>query len=1432
MQRKLMFLVKSCKFKVMKNILNKKIVLILIYLWVSSSLWVLADDGVRSKDFYSPYFIAGTSSVTQLLSPQSEAVNPASGALTQRVTLDLSYIGIIGEDGDISGYNGHGINIGNTIPTKAGVLSWSGHFLTSQYPSVYADPTFSFNGSFSKELYPDLLVGAGVKFAGSFEPGVSAMVDLGVISSVGKLGPFKDFRWGFVLQDFGYSGISTAYPDPFSLSGGVSTNISNTDFFKINAYADLGLIGLSNFKTVILTLGSEITFKDTITLNIGSRIDSFDLIHNNPYGIIPSIGIHYSYKTDITQESTFMGITEKGWNKSEINIHTGFSMISQNLWATGVGVNIPLGSIDKQAPVIKLDISGFETDEKTEDTDKQDNTVSFFTNKNNFDKLKYSKTKSNVKIELQKATGKDYNIIKKIENENMKYKGRYDKRYPDSGISFYISPNNDGIKDDLTFPINISDTRYLKGYAFIIKDADGNIIREIRNKEKRVENQGFTGFFDRLFSIESGIDIPEEFRWDGLDNNGSTVSDGIYYFSVEAWDDNGNKGQSDSYAIVIDSKLPDLELSEPEDDMKIFSPNGDNNKDTFKISQTGSVEDLWEAEILDSTGNTVKTFKFINDIPRNFEWDGTDNNGNMTSDGVFSYKISSVDRAGNSLSKEISNIIKNTEETPITINIDKSFFSPNNDMILDTLIFTPEIPVSNGILNWKIIILDTNGNNQRTIEGDGLLPESIVFNGRDKDGIILEEGAYTSKIDVLYLNGNHPNSVSPVFTIDVSPPVANVKSDSVIFSPNGDNLKDEITFYQESSTEIIWTGLIKSEDGKIIDEYQWFSAAEPIFNWNGTLPTGRLSPDGNYTYQLLSIDRAGNAGQSEIIEFTLNTEETPLILTTNLKYFSPNGDSIQDNISLIPKLKVLEGISSYSLDILDSNSNIVRNFSGTTKLPEEFLWNGIRSNGRVADDGNYVGKISIIYKKGNAPTSISQEFIIDTIYPDILISSKYILFSPDSDGKKDFIEIEQKSSLENLWQAEVINNNGDIVTSYYWKGSVNNLKWDGKDENGNIVPDGKYSYSVSSSDNAGNTSLAKIEDIIIDTKPTALFITVNDKYLSPTGNGMFEDLKFTTIVNNKSGLESWSLKMVNQNGNIEKEFSGDSNIPKSITWNGLNTVGKIIEGDYTAVFSAIYTKGNEPKVHSSKFSIDVSPPTGIIELSPIPFSPDNDGVDDEIVIKMKVNDASGIKKWSFEIEDPEKRSFKTFSGEGAPADKILWDGLSSQGELVYAAMDYPVKLVLEDNAGNKGVFTDKIPVDVLVVREGDILKIKIANIIFKVNSPDLLADSPEVIEQNKFILNRVSELLKKYSTYRITIEGHAVLTKWNDPVAAKREEIDELGPLSEKRAITVLNYLTRLGIPASRMDSEGMGGKEPLVPHSDLENRWKNRRVEFILWKD
>jgi outer membrane protein OmpA-like peptidoglycan-associated protein len=72
---------------------------------------------------------------------------------------------------------------------------------------------------------------------------------------------------------------------------------------------------------------------------------------------------------------------------------------------------------------------------------------------------------------------------------------------------------------------------------------------------------------------------------------------------------------------------------------------------------------------------------------------------------------------------------------------------------------------------------------------------------------------------------------------------------------------------------------------------------------------------------------------------------------------------------------------------------------------------------------------------------------------------------------------------------------------------------------------------------------------------------------------------------------------------------------------------------------------------------------------------------------------------------------------------------------------------------------------------------------------------------------------------------------WNDPVRAGREEKEELAPLSLSRAEAVKNALVALGLKAERISVAGLGGTAPIVPFGDEENRWKNRRVEFILLK-
>jgi len=53
--------------------------------------------------------------------------------------------------------------------------------------------------------------------------------------------------------------------------------------------------------------------------------------------------------------------------------------------------------------------------------------------------------------------------------------------------------------------------------------------------------------------------------------------------------------------------------------------------------------------------------------------------------------------------------------------------------------------------------------------------------------------------------------------------------------------------------------------------------------------------------------------------------------------------------------------------------------------------------------------------------------------------------------------------------------------------------------------------------------------------------------------------------------------------------------------------------------------------------------------------------------------------------------------------------------------------------------------------------------------------------------------------------------------------------LSRKRAEAIKEALVERGVKAERITTAGRGGSEPVVPHSDMDDRWKNRRVEFEL---
>jgi OOP family OmpA-OmpF porin len=108
-------------------------------------------------------------------------------------------------------------------------------------------------------------------------------------------------------------------------------------------------------------------------------------------------------------------------------------------------------------------------------------------------------------------------------------------------------------------------------------------------------------------------------------------------------------------------------------------------------------------------------------------------------------------------------------------------------------------------------------------------------------------------------------------------------------------------------------------------------------------------------------------------------------------------------------------------------------------------------------------------------------------------------------------------------------------------------------------------------------------------------------------------------------------------------------------------------------------------------------------------------------------------------------------------------------------------------------------------------KIITNGIRFDVNKATLKPESMGVI-------NEIATLMNEYPEIKFSVEGHTD----SDGDDAFNQT------LSEQRASTVVNALTKIGIDAGRLTSNGWGENKPLDTNATPEGKANNRRVEFV----
>ena len=114
----------------------------------------------------------------------------------------------------------------------------------------------------------------------------------------------------------------------------------------------------------------------------------------------------------------------------------------------------------------------------------------------------------------------------------------------------------------------------------------------------------------------------------------------------------------------------------------------------------------------------------------------------------------------------------------------------------------------------------------------------------------------------------------------------------------------------------------------------------------------------------------------------------------------------------------------------------------------------------------------------------------------------------------------------------------------------------------------------------------------------------------------------------------------------------------------------------------------------------------------------------------------------------------------------------------------------------------------------DEILLGIKDLIFDTNKSDIKQENFEG-------LDKLSELLKKETSWKLTIEGYT------DSIGSSTSNLE----LSKKRAASAKKYLIDKGVAVGMITSDGYGETKPIGDNTTKEGQQKNRRVVFTITK-
>jgi outer membrane protein OmpA-like peptidoglycan-associated protein len=226
------------------------------------------------------------------------------------------------------------------------------------------------------------------------------------------------------------------------------------------------------------------------------------------------------------------------------------------------------------------------------------------------------------------------------------------------------------------------------------------------------------------------------------------------------------------------------------------------------------------------------------------------------------------------------------------------YFSPTAKKGKNEVTLTVNSGGSSDVQGWDFEISDSS--TQKVVHqqhGQGKLPKSLKWNGKDLSNKVANDGKYMALLTAQDRAGNNLKSDAVQFTLDGTPPELGLKVASTWLVPSKDRQKYSLSAADLAGIQS-WTLTLADEDDNVLKEYQGSGQPPDTQEWDGTLSNGEsVKPGALVNATLQATDRAGNQGESDPVVFQVdyqasNQEQLTLNLTT--LYFNAQSSKLSD----------------------------------------------------------------------------------------------------------------------------------------------------------------------------------------------------------------------------------------------------------------------------------------------------------------------------------------------------------------------------------------------------------------------------------------------------------------------------------------------------------------------------------------------------------